>query len=85
MKLDFLNDDSLNHRNKKETFIARIEILERHADGSHRSFTATRSVPGNMTISELFQWRKDKIHDPVNGEFACREIKLTIDETFSEF
>jgi len=38
-----------------------------------------------MTIAELFEWRELKIHDPVNGEVASREIKITPDEAFSDF
>ncbi len=81
----FTHDLIDNSIPKRDSFIARIDVLERHADGANRKFTLTRSVPGNMTIAELFEWRELKIHDPVNGEVASREIKITPDEAFSDF
>lgn len=60
--------------------VARVVVLERHADGSNRQFTITRICDSKMTIGELFQWRDKKVHDPLNGEFATKEIILTPDD-----
>ncbi|MCX7717341.1 MAG: hypothetical protein N2111_02915 [Candidatus Sumerlaeaceae bacterium] len=60
-------------------FVARVTILERHADGSARQFSATRIVSTSTTVGELFQWRDKTVHDPLNGEFAAPEIILTPD------
>ena len=61
-------------------YIARVLVLERHADGSARQFTITRTVDDNTTARELFEWRNKKVHDPLNGEFASKEIVLTPDD-----
>lgn len=62
-------------------FIARINIFERHPDGSSRSFTVTRTVDETTTVREIFDWRTRRIHDPVNGEYASPEIILTPDSS----
>ena len=59
--------------------IARVLILERHADGSARQFWRTRVVDDSTTVRELFDWLYRKVNDPLNGEFATREIVLTPD------
>ncbi|MCX7625687.1 MAG: hypothetical protein N2Z21_05695 [Candidatus Sumerlaeaceae bacterium] len=64
----------------KRQYIARIVVLERHADGSARQFTVTRTIDDDVTVRELFEWREKRVHDPVNGEFASREIILTPDD-----
>lgn len=61
-------------------FVARISVLERHPDGTSRSFEVTRIVDGEMSISDLMKWRTMKVHDPINGEYASREIILTPDD-----
>lgn len=70
---------------KRNHYIARIEVLERHADGSHRNFTVTRSVSAATTLAELYDWRERNVHDPVNGEFAVREVRLTPDDAYSDY
>jgi len=65
-------------------YIARIAVLERHADGSARQFTVTRTVEATTTIRDLAEWRNKKVHDPVNGEFASQEIVLSPDDAASE-
>jgi hypothetical protein len=60
--------------------IARVNVLERHADGSQRQFVVTRIVDGSTTVKELFDWRDKNVHDPLNGESASREIILTPDD-----
>jgi len=66
-------------------YIVRITVLERHADGSSRQFTVTRTVKASTTIGELFEWREKRVHDPVNGEFASREIIITPDDSLAEW
>jgi hypothetical protein len=61
-------------------YIARVVVLERHADGSSRQFSLTRTVDESTTARELFDWRDKKVHDPLNGEFASKEIVLTPDD-----
>ena len=61
-------------------YVARISVLERHPDGTSRSYESTRIVDGDLTISDLMKWRKMKVHDPVNGEYASREIIITPDD-----
>jgi hypothetical protein len=60
-------------------FVARVTILERHADGTARQFSATRIITATTTVGELFLWRDKTVHDPLNGEFASPEIILTPD------
>ncbi|MBX7245709.1 MAG: hypothetical protein K1X53_09420 [Candidatus Sumerlaeaceae bacterium] len=60
--------------------IGRVLVLERHADGSSRQFTLTRIFDSTATIAEVMAWRDKKVHDPVNGEFASREVILTPDD-----
>ena len=60
--------------------IARVNVLERHADGSQRQFTVTRIVDDTTTVKELFDWRDKSVHDPLNGESASHEIVLTPDD-----
>jgi hypothetical protein len=62
-------------------YIARIQVFERHPDGSSRTFTVTRTVDESATVSEIFDWRDKRIHDPVNGEYASPEITLTPDDS----
>ncbi len=69
----------------RNNYIARLNVLERHADGAFRSFTVTRSINSSTTVAELYAWRESKIHDPVNGEFASREILITPDESFADY
>jgi hypothetical protein len=64
--------------------IARVNVLERHADGSARQFCVTRTVEDSTPVSELFEWRDKKVHDPLNGEFASKEIILTPDDAEGE-
>jgi hypothetical protein len=66
-------------------YIVRITVLERHVDGSSRQFTVTRSVSSATTVHELFDWREKRVHDPVNGEFASREIVVTPDDVTEEY
>lgn len=61
--------------------IARINVFERHPDGSSRSFTVTRSFDESATLQEVFDWRAKRIHDPVNGEYASPEIILNPDDS----
>lgn len=61
-------------------FVARVGILERHPDGSARQFTVTRIVDETTTVKELYTWRNKSVHDPVNGEFASKEVILTPDD-----
>jgi hypothetical protein len=61
-------------------YVARISMLERHPDGTSRNYEVTRIVDGTVTVSELMKWRNAKVHDPINGEYASREIKLTPDD-----
>ena len=61
-------------------YVARISVLERHPDGTSRSFEVTRIVDGNMSVNDLMKWRVAKVHDPINGEYASREIVLTPDD-----
>lgn len=61
-------------------YVARISVLERHPDGTARAFEATRIVDATTTIGELMRWRSMKVHDPINGEYASREIILTPDD-----
>lgn len=58
-------------------YVARISVLERHPDGTSRSFEVTRIVDGELTVSDLMKWRTAKVHDPINGEYASREIVIT--------
>jgi hypothetical protein len=58
-------------------YVARISVLERHPDGTSRQFLVTRVVDDNTTVRELMQWREMKVHDPINGEYASREVVLT--------
>jgi len=58
-------------------YVARISVLERHPDGTARQFQATRVVDDSTTVRELMQWRQMKVHDPINGEYASREIVIT--------
>lgn len=60
--------------------VARIHVLERHPDGTSRSFEVTRIIDGSMTVDELMKWRDRKVHDPINGEYASREIILSPDD-----
>lgn len=69
----------------KRQYIARIVVLERHADGSARQFTVTRTIEETTTVRELFEWRERRVHDPVNGEFASREIIITPDDTDDQY
>jgi|GEM_PF-2501598 hypothetical protein len=66
-------------------YIARVVVLERHADGTARQFTVTRTIDEDISVRELFEWRDKRVHDPVNGEFASREIVLTPDDKDSEW
>lgn len=61
-------------------YVARVDILERHADGSARQFTVTRVVDETATVAELSAWRDKSVHDPLNGEFASKEIIITPDD-----
>ena len=61
-------------------YVARISVLERHPDGTSRSFEVTRIVDSTMSIGDLMKWRSAKVHDPINGEYASREIILTPDD-----
>lgn len=61
-------------------YVARISVLERHPDGTSRSFQVTRIVDGTMTVNDLMKWRTMKVHDPINGEYASREIILSPDD-----
>lgn len=58
-------------------YVARISVLERHPDGTSRSFEVTRIVDATVTVADLMKWRAMKVHDPINGEYASREIILT--------
>lgn len=58
-------------------YVARISVLERHPDGTSRQFFTTRVVDDNTTVRELMQWRDSNVHDPINGEYASREIIVT--------
>lgn len=58
-------------------YVARISVLERHPDGTSRSYEVTRIVEPTTTVAELMKWRTMKVHDPINGEYASREIILT--------
>lgn len=64
--------------------VARVQVLERHADGSSRQFVKTMIVDDSTTVGELFAWRNKKVHDPLNGEFASSEIVLTPDDGLDE-
>ncbi len=55
-------------------YVARISVLERHPDGTARQFQTTRVVDDSTTVGELMKWRQQKVHDPINGEYASREI-----------
>lgn len=90
MKNNPFDPETIHHldetkKHSKDLYIARIQVLERHADGANRNFTITRALSGDMTVRELFEWRKNKVHDPVNGEFAEREILITPDDTTFEY
>lgn len=61
-------------------YVARISVLERHPDGTARSFEVTRVVDKETTVADLMKWRKMKVHDPINGEYASREIVITPDD-----
>jgi len=61
-------------------YVARISVLERHPDGTARQFYATRIVTPQTTIQELVQWRNSGVHDPLNGEYASREITISPDD-----
>lgn len=61
-------------------YVARISVLERHPDGTARSFEATRIVEADTTVADLMKWRTMKVHDPINGEYASREIVITPDD-----
>jgi len=61
-------------------YVARISVLERHPDGTSRSFQVTRIVDGTMSVNDLMKWRTMKVHDPINGEYASREIILSPDD-----
>ena len=61
-------------------YIARVNVLERHADGSARQFSITRTVDATTTVKELMDWRNNKVHDPLNGEFASKEVVITPDD-----
>jgi hypothetical protein len=65
-------------------YVARVGVLERHADGSARQFTLTMVVDPSMTVKELMEWRDKRVHDPVNGEFASKEVVLTPDDGDNE-
>jgi hypothetical protein len=58
-------------------YVARISVLERHPDGTSRSFEVTRIVDGTESVADLMKWRAMKVHDPINGEYASREIIIT--------
>ena len=58
-------------------YVARISVLERHPDGTSRQFLTTRVVDDSTTVRDLMQWREMKVHDPINGEYASREIIIT--------
>ena len=62
-----------------QRYVARITVLERHPDGTSRQYDATRVLSSTATVAELFDWRKMAVHDPLNGEYASPEIKLTLD------
>lgn len=62
-------------------YIARVHVLERHADGTSREFTMTRTVGPTDTIQSLFDWRQKRVHDPINGEYASREISISVDDS----
>jgi hypothetical protein len=64
-------------------YIARVLVLERHADGSARQFTVTRTVEDTTPVRELMEWRDKTVHDPLNGEFASKEVVLTPDDRAS--
>ena len=55
-------------------------MLERHPDGTSRSYEVTRIVDESLSVKDLMKWRKSKVHDPINGEYASREIILTPDD-----
>jgi hypothetical protein len=61
-------------------FVARINVLERHPDGTARQFQATRIIDDSMTIRDLMRWRDVGVHDPINGEYASREVIITPDD-----
>ena len=61
-------------------YVARISVLERHPDGTSRSFQVTRIIDGDTSVADLMKWRSMKVHDPINGEYASREIILTPDD-----
>lgn len=61
-------------------YVARISVLERHPDGTSRHFQVTRIVDGSLSVNELMKWRATKVHDPINGEYASREIIITPDD-----
>lgn len=65
-------------------YIARISVLERHPDGTARQFEVTRIVDETLTVKELMKWRSAKVHDPINGEYASKEIILTPDDAEME-
>lgn len=58
-------------------YVARLSVLERHPDGTSRQFTVTRIITESTTVKELMQWRDLKVHDPINGEYASREVIIT--------
>lgn len=61
-------------------YVARISVLERHPDGTSRGYEVTRIVDETATVKDLMKWRGAKVHDPINGEYASREIVLTPDD-----
>lgn len=62
-------------------YIARVSVRESHPDGTARMFEKTWIVDGAVTVKDLMEWRDKRVHDPLNGEFACGEIILTPDDT----
>ena len=68
-----------------KTCVARVTVLERHADGSNRQFVITRTVGPATTVKELFDWWEKRVHDPLNGEFATREIVLSPDDAEPQY
>lgn len=67
--------------NGAEPFIATIRVMERHADGSSRVFFRTLVIGPATTVGELFEWRRLRVHNPLDGEFATPEIIITPNDT----
>ena len=60
--------------------VARRRMVRRYRPDTVPAAAVTRIVDATLTVDDLMKWRKMKVHDPINGEYASREIIITPDD-----